>query len=139
MLKNLLIIFVSTISIFSEVLFSEVYGSANDGSSTDQSLFQNDIAEFTIKPLKLRMYPGGSMQLIATAHDSKGNKITITPEWIIKSDVTSLGEFDTPKGEKVVFNALNSGSGSIVAVYNNLEAEIQVEIFKVYKKGRKAI
>jgi len=79
------------------------------------------------------MYPGGSMQLIATAYDSTGKKIAVNPEWTIKSDASSLGEFDKPEGQKVIFSALKSGSGSIIAVYNNVEVEVQ---FKIFQPGK---
>ena len=130
MFRNLLIAWISLISIFSVILLSGVNGSASDNDSGSPKAAASDIVKFTIKPVTLRMYPGGSMQLIATAYDSKGKKIIVTPEWKIKSDISALGEFDKTEGEKVIFSALNSGSGSIIAVYNNLEAEVQVKIFK---------
>jgi len=130
MFRNLLIAWISVISIFSVILLSGVNVSASDNDSGSPIAAASDIVKFTIKPVTLRMYPGGSMQLIATAYDSKGRKIIVTPEWKIKSDISALGEFDKTEGEKVIFSALNSGSGSIIAVYNNLEAEVQVKIFK---------
>lgn len=73
------------------------------------------------------------MQLIAIAYNSKGEKVTVSPSWSVRSGVQSLGEFDRPEGERVIFNAINSGSGSIVAIYDNLEAEVHVEIYKKKK------
>ena len=130
MFRNLLIVWIGVISIFSTVLFSEIYLSASDNNSDTEKSTGIDIVRFTIKPVTLRMFPGGSMQLIAAAYDSKGKKIIVTPTWKIKSEISSLGEFDKAEGEKVIFSALNSGNGSIVAVYNDLEAEVHVEIFK---------
>lgn len=134
MLKNSIVSFAAVLTVFSIVLFSEVYGNASDNNSDTDKAVTEDIVKFTIKPLTLRMYPGGSMQLIATAYDSKGKKIIVTPEWRIKSDTSELGEFDKPEGEKVIFSALNSGSGTIVAVFNDLEAEVHVEIYR--KRGK---
>ena len=133
MLRFKIILFVGMISIFSVILFSEISGSANDNNSDTQKTFSGEIVKFTITPVKLRMYPGGSMQLIAIAYNSKGKKITVAPEWKIKSDISSFGELDKQEGQKVIFSALKSGSGSIVAVYNNIEAEVQVEIYKPRK------
>jgi len=134
MIKNLIIMFMGMTAIFSVILFSEVSGSASETSTAAEKLQSEDIVKFTIKPITLRMYPGGSMQLIATAYDSKGKKIIVTPEWKIKSDISALGEFDKSEGEKVIFSALNSGSGTIVAVFNDLEAEVRVEVYK--KRGK---
>jgi len=132
MMKNRLILWTGMAAVLSLVLLSGTYGSASDSKSGDHKSFAADIVKFTITPVKLRMYPGGSMQLIATAYDSSGKKITVTPTWLIQSEIPSLGEFDKPEGDRVVFSALNSGSGSIIAVFNDLEAEVKVE---VYKKG----
>lgn len=130
MVKKLLIAWIGILSLLSVILFSEVYLAASDNKSDENKSFAADIVKFTISPAKLWMYPGGSMQLIASAYDSNGKKITVTPSWKIKSDVSSFGEIDKPEGEKVIFSALTSGSGSIVAVYNNLEAEVHVKIYK---------
>ena len=134
MLKKLITAAVGTVSIFSVILFSEIYLSASDTNPELQKPAAVNIVKFTISPASLKMYPGGSMQLIATAYDSKGNKITITPEWKIKSNITSLGEFDKSEGAKVIFSALNSGTGSIIAIFNDLEAEVQVKIFQSRSK-----
>ncbi|HNX22618.1 MAG TPA: hypothetical protein PKG60_01125 [Spirochaetota bacterium] len=134
MFRNLLITWFGILSIFSVILFSDVAVSANDNNSDSQKTATVDIVKFTIKPASLKMFPGGSMQLIATAYDSKGNKIIVSPEWTIKSDIQSFGEFDKPEGQKVIFSALNSGNGLIVAVYNNLEAEVDVKIFQSKRK-----
>lgn len=129
MFKKMNIGIITIITVLSAVLLLEVYGFSSDDNSDNVAAQVEGIVKFSITPVTLRMFPGGSMQLIATAYDSKGKKIIVTPTWIIKSDVSSFGEFDKSEGDKVVFSALNSGSGSIVAVYNNLEAEVKVEIY----------
>ncbi len=134
MLRKLIASSVGLISIFSIIIFSDISLSASDNNSDTQKPAATEIVRFTISPASLKMYPGGSMQLIATAYDSKGNKITITPEWKIKSDISSLGEFDKSEGTKVIFSALNSGTGSIIAVFNDLEAEVHVKIFQSKSK-----
>jgi hypothetical protein len=133
MLRKLLIVWIGIMSIISLIYFSEVNGFTNGNNTYDQKRTSNDIVRFTIKPVTLRLFPGGSMQLIAVAYNSKGEKITVSPLWKIKSGVSSLGEFDRSEGERVIFSAINSGSGSIIAVYNDLEAEVHVEIYKKKK------
>jgi hypothetical protein len=132
-LRKLLITWIGAISLISLIYFSEVKGFTNESVAAGQKHVSGDIVRFTIKPVTLRLFPGGSMQLIAVAYNSKGEKITISPLWKIKSGVSSLGEFDRPEGERVIFSAINSGSGSIIAVYNDLEAEVHVEIYKKKK------
>lgn len=134
MRRTIIISWIGIISVLSLILFSEVYLSASDNNADTRKHSTADIVKFTIKPANLNMYPGGSMQLIAVAYDGSGKKIIVTPEWIIKSDVSSLGEFDQVEGEKVIFNALNAGTGSIVAIFNNLEAEINVKVFQPKNK-----
>jgi hypothetical protein len=134
MIRGLFVVLAGVISISSIILFSEISGKANDNTSDNRKAGAAEIVKFSIRPVTLRMFPGGSMQLVATAYDSRGEKITITPEWKLKSEISELGEFDKTEGDKVVFSALNSGSGSIVAVYNDLEAEVRVEIFGKKRK-----
>jgi len=134
MFRNLIVVWVGVVSVFSLILFSDVSASASDNNSDVQKTSSAEIVKFSITPATLRMFPGGSMQPIAEAYDSNGKKIIIAPEWRIKSDVSSLGEFDKLEGDKVIFSALNSGSGSIIAVYHDVEAEVHVEIYKRKKK-----
>ncbi len=130
MFKKSAVVFIAVVSIFSVILFSEMSGAAKEDNSVNQKNTSEDVVKFSIQPAALTMYPGGSMQLIATAYDSTGKKIIVNPEWIIKSDVSAFGEFDKPEGQKVIFSALKSGNGSIVAVYNNIEVEVKVKIFQ---------
>jgi len=134
MFRKIVITWVGIISIFSVILFSGVDGLASDNKSNTVKSTPADIVKISIKPAALRMFPGGSMQLIATAYDSNGKKIIISPEWIIKSDISSLGEFDKSEGQKVIFSALNSGSGLIIAVYNDIEVEVKVKVFSTKRK-----
>lgn len=134
MFKKFITSTIGIVSIFSVILFSEIHLSASDTNPELQKPAVVNIVKFTISPASLNMYPGGSMQLIATAYDSKGNKVIITPEWKIKSEISSLGEFDKSEGAKVIFSALNSGTGSIIAVFNDIEAEVQVKIFQSRSK-----
>ena len=134
MLKRVITTSIAVMSILSVMFFLEINGSARDNDSENQKPSTEEIVKFTVRPGKLRMYPGGSMQLIATAYNSKGKKIAVTPEWSIKSDISELGVFDKTAGEKVIFSAHNSGNGSIVAVYKNLEAEVYVKVFGTKKK-----
>jgi hypothetical protein len=134
MLRKLISITIGIISIFSVIHFSELYLTASGSNTDTQKPAAGEIVKFTISPASLNMFPGGSMQLVATAYDSNGNKISITPEWKIKSDISSLGEFDKSEGQKVIFSALNSGTGIIIAVYNDLEAEVKIKVFQSRKK-----
>lgn len=121
------------IILISLICFSESSGFTNDNTASEQISGTEDIVRITINPARLRLFPGGSMQLVAIAYNSKGEKVTVSPSWTIKSEVTLLGEFSKNEGERVIFSAINSGSGSIIAVYNNLEAEIHVDIYKKKK------
>jgi len=133
MFKKFSITLAGIVSLLTVLYFLEVNGSARNNDQGSQISATEEIVKFSIKPVKLRMFPGGSMQLIATGYNNRGQKVMITPKWSLKSDISELGEFDKQKGEKVVFSALNSGSGSIVAVYENLEAEVQVKVFRFKK------
>jgi len=134
MFKKIIITTFGVFSIFAVITMSATSLSASDTNPELQKAAAGSIVKFTISPASLKMYPGGSMHLIATAYDSKGNRIVVTPEWKIKSDISSLGEFDKSEGAKVIFSALNSGTGSIIAVFNDLEAEVQVKIFQSKSK-----
>jgi hypothetical protein len=134
MLRKLITSTIGIISIFTIILFSEIYLTASGNNSDTQKPAAVEIVKFTISPASLNMFPGGSMQLVANAYDSNGNKINVTPEWKIKSDISSLGEFDKSEGQKVIFSALNSGTGIIIAVYNDLEAEVKIKVFQSRKK-----
>ncbi|PKL17788.1 MAG: hypothetical protein CVV49_09090 [Spirochaetae bacterium HGW-Spirochaetae-5] len=136
MLKKSITAIPGVISIFLMIIFSVVSLSASGNSSGTQKTIDCEIVKFSISPASLKMYPGGSMQLIAVAYDSNGKKIEITPEWKIKSDISSLGEFDKSEGARVIFSALNSGTGSIIAVFNDIEAEVHVKIFESKRKKK---
>ena len=122
---------------FSFICFSSQNAFTNDNTASQQGYGTEDIVKFTVTPVTLRLFPGGSMQLIATAYNSKGEKVTVTPSWTLKSDIPLLGEFNKTEGERVIFNAINSGNGSIIVIYNDLEAEIQVKIYKSKRKIKK--
>lgn len=112
------------------IFFSVSSGYSNTDNTSEQNVSSGDIVKIIIRPVKLRLFPGGSMQLIATAYNSKGDKVPVSPLWTIESDVPMFGQFNKNEGEKVIFSAVSSGSGSIIAVYNNLEARIHVDIYK---------
>ncbi len=134
MLKKVIANFMAVASILSLFFFLEINGSASNNEIDTRNSSTEEVAKFTVSPGRLRMFPGGSMQLIATAYNSKGKKIAVTPEWSLKSDISELGEFDKTAGDKVIFSARNSGNGSIIAVYGNHEAEIRVKVFSTRKK-----
>ncbi len=136
MLKKSITSISGAISIFLIIFASVLSLSASGNSSVKEKPADAEIVKFTISPASLKMYPGGSMQLIAVAYDSNGRKIEIAPEWKIKSDISSLGEFDKSEGARVIFSALNSGTGSIIAVFNDIEAEVQVKIFESKRKKK---
>lgn len=123
-----------TVVIISLMFFSVSSGYTNSDNSPGQNHDSEDIVKISISPVKLRLFPGGSMQLIATAYNSRGDKVPVTPSWIIESDVPMFGQFNKNEGAKVIFSAINSGSGSVIAVFNNLEARIHVDIYKSRRK-----
>jgi len=122
------------IILVSLIYFSEFTAFTNETAATEQKPGTEDIVKFTVTPVTLRLFPGGSMQLIATAYNSKGNKVPVSPLWTIKSDVPLLGEFNKKEGDRVIFSALNSGKGSIIVIYNDLETEVPVKIYKTKRK-----
>jgi hypothetical protein len=128
--RNLIAVKSGLLSLLAVILFTGVKVSANENNSSVRNSPSNEIIKLTINRSNLIMYPGGSFQLIASAMDNKGKKIAVTPSWKIKSEVPSFGEIDKTEGDRVIFNALTSGCGSLIAVYNNVEAEVHVEIFK---------
>lgn len=133
MYKKFIILCALILTLSPSILSSKTKGSPADIKPDSREATVSEITRLSVRPATLRLYPGGSMQLVATAYDSSGNKIIVKPEWKIQSEIPMLGEFDKTEGQKVIFSALNSGSGSIIAVYNNIEAEIHVEVYK--RKG----
>lgn len=128
--RNLIAAKFRLLSLLTVILFTGVHVSANENSSDALKSSPGEIVKLIINRSNLIMYPGGSFQLTASALDNKGKKITISPLWKIKSDVSNFGEIDSSEGPKVIFSAISSGCGSILAVYNDIEAEVHVEIFK---------
>ncbi len=124
------------IVMFSFFLFAEFSAFTIDKEASIHKSVTEDIVKFTVTPENLKLFPGGSMQLTATAYNSKGEKVTVSPLRVIKRDVSSFGEFDKDKGERVIFNAVSSGTGYIIVTYNDFEAEIPVKIFKTKRKKR---
>ena len=90
----------------------------------------NNIAMIRISPGSMILYRGGCMQFIVSAFDSKGRKVPFNMHWEVESEIPGFGSLDKSEGDRVIFNAENAGTGSLIAINGDIRAAIPVEIRK---------